>query len=84
MDGANYQRLRGTNVTVNGQLRPYKYFEDRVVPGPYKPQDFDSFLWPFVKELLKLAAGIKAYDLSSDEIFALRAFLILEIGRAHV
>ena len=63
MDGANYQRLRGTNVTINGQLRPYKYFEDRVVPGPYKPQDFDSFLWPFVKELLKLAAGFKAYDL---------------------
>ena len=28
MDGANYQRLRGTNVTINGQPRPYKYFED--------------------------------------------------------
>jgi hypothetical protein len=127
MDGANYQRLRGSNVTINGQLRPYKYFEDHrdialglstdgfcpfrkrkktcwpiliynynlspeirfwmrhilcvgVVPGPYKPKDFDSFLWPLVEELLKLAAGIKAYDLSSDEIFALRAFLILVFG----
>jgi Transposase family tnp2 len=48
-----------------------------VFPGPYKPKDFDSFLWPLVKELLKLTAGIKAFDLSSDEIFVLRAFLIL-------
>ena len=127
MDGANYQRLRGTNVTINGQPRPYKYFEDHrdialglstdgfcpfrkrkktcwpiliynynlrpeirfwirhilcvgVVPGPYKPKDFDSFLWPLVEELLKLAAGIKAFDLSSDEIFTLRAFLILVFG----
>jgi hypothetical protein len=23
-----------------------------VIPGPRKPQDFDSFLWPFVQELL--------------------------------
>ena len=28
MDGGNYQRLRGTHVTINGQPRPYKYFED--------------------------------------------------------
>jgi Transposase family tnp2 len=48
-----------------------------VVPGPYKPKDFDSFLWPLVEELLKLTAGIKAFDLSSDEIFVLCAFLIL-------
>jgi hypothetical protein len=127
MDGANYQRLQGTNVTINGQPRPYKYFEDHrdialglstdgfcpfrkrkktcwpiliynynlspqirfwirhilcvgVVPGPYKPKDFDSFLWPLVEELLKLAAGIKAFDLSSNKIFALRAFLILVFG----
>ena len=51
-----------------------------VVPGPYKPKDFDSFLWPLVEELLKLAARIKAFDLSSDEIFALCAFLILVFG----
>ena len=51
-----------------------------VVPGPHKPKDFDSFLWPLVEELLKLAAGIKAFDLSSDEIFTLRAFLILVFG----
>lgn len=127
MDGRNYQRLRGTHVTVNGQPCPYKYFEDHrdialglstdgfcpfrkrkktcwpiliynynlspeirfwnrhilcvgVAPGPYKPKDFDSFLWPLVEELLRLAAGIKAFDLYSDEIFVLRAYLILVFG----
>ena len=125
MDGANYQRLRGTHLTVNGQPRPYKYFEDHrdialglstdgfclfrrrkktcwpiliynynlspeirfwlrhilcvgVIPG--KPKDYDSFLWPLIEELLKLAAGIKAFDISSDEIFTLRAFLIVVFG----
>ena len=125
MDGANYQRLQGTHVTINGQPRPYKYFKDHrdialglstdgfcpfrkrkktcwpiliynynlspeirfwirhilcvgVIPG--KPKDYDSFLWPLVEELLKLAEGIKAYDISSDEIFALCAFLILFFG----
>jgi hypothetical protein len=127
MDGANYQRLRGTHVTINGQSSSYKYFEDHrdialglstdgfcpfrkrkktcwpiliynynlspeirfwirhilcvgVIPGPYKPKDFNSFLWPLVEELLKLAAGIKAFDLSSNEIFALRAFLFSSLG----
>jgi hypothetical protein len=48
-----------------------------IIPGPYKPKDFNSFLWPLIEELLKLAAGIKAFGLSSDEIFVLHAFLIL-------
>ena len=127
MDGRNYQWLWGTHVTINGQPRSYKYFEDHwdialglsadgfcpfqkhkktcwliliynynlsleihfwihhilcvgIVPSPYKPKDFNSFLWPLVEELLKLAAGIKAFDLSSDEIFILHAFLILVVG----
>ena len=45
-----------------------------------QPKDFDSFLWPLVEELLKLAARIKTFGLSSDEVFALRAFLILIFG----
>ena len=51
-----------------------------IVSGPHEPKDFDSSIWPLVEELLKLAAGIKAFDLSSDEIFTLRAFLILVFG----
>ena len=44
------------------------------------PEDFDSFLWPFVKEMLRLAIGVHAYDILSDDFFALRAFLILVFG----
>ena len=127
MNGRNYQWLLGTHVTINGQPRPCKYFEDPqdialslstdgicplqkcketcwlilihnynlsleihfwichiscvgLVPGPHKPKDLDSFLWSLVEELLKLAAEIKAFDLSSDEIFALHTFLILVFG----
>jgi hypothetical protein len=29
-----------------------------VIPGPKKPQDFDSFLWPFLQELVCLAHGV--------------------------
>ena len=28
MNGGNYERLLGTHATINGQPRPYKYFED--------------------------------------------------------
>lgn len=51
-----------------------------VVPGPNKPKDFDSFLWPAVEELLQLAMGVKAYDITRGELFALRAFLIVVFG----
>lgn len=51
-----------------------------VIPGPKKPVDFDSFLWPCIQELLRLEVGIHAYDALSDEYFALRAFLILVFG----
>lgn len=51
-----------------------------VIPGPNKPKDFDSFAWPLVEELLKLAVGVRAYDTSSQELFSLRAYLILVFG----
>ena len=51
-----------------------------VVPGPKKPKDFDSFLWPLVEEALKLILGIKAYDVVSDELFFLHAYFILVFG----
>lgn len=51
-----------------------------VVPGPYKPKDFDSFFWPAAVELLRLAKGVSAFDLSTSEIFILRAYLILIFG----
>jgi hypothetical protein len=51
-----------------------------IVPGPNKPKDSDSFLWPAVQELLKLAAGVRAFDVLSGQLFALRAYLILVFG----
>ncbi|KAL7277981.1 hypothetical protein ACG7TL_007934 [Trametes sanguinea] len=51
-----------------------------VIPGPKKPVDFDSFLWPFAQELLRLAIGVHAYDALTDSFFALRAYLILVFG----
>jgi thiol-disulfide isomerase/thioredoxin len=51
-----------------------------VIPGPNKPKDFDSFLWPLVEELLKLTIGVPAFDVTKSEAFALRAYLILNFG----
>jgi len=51
-----------------------------VIPGPKKPKDFDSFLWPLVEELLKLLDGIRAYDALSKLWFLLRAYLIIAFG----
>ena len=51
-----------------------------VIPGPKKPHDMDSFLWPLVTELLKLAAGVVAFDALSQSLFLLRAHLILVCG----
>ncbi|KAJ8481557.1 hypothetical protein ONZ45_g15275 [Pleurotus djamor] len=51
-----------------------------VIPGPKKPKDFDSFVWPLVKELLQLALGVRSFDILSNEVFALRAYLVLVFG----
>ncbi|THH18872.1 hypothetical protein EW146_g2190 [Bondarzewia mesenterica] len=51
-----------------------------VIPGPKKPIDGDSFLWPAVEELLQLAVGVRAYDVLSSSLFLLRAYLILLFG----
>jgi hypothetical protein len=51
-----------------------------VIPGPKAVKDIDSFLYPLVEELLKLEAGVSAYDVSGDVMFLLRAFLILVFG----
>ena len=48
--------------------------------GPKKPVDPDSFLWPFIQELLRLMVGVRAFDALASAIFSLRAFLILVFG----
>ena len=49
-----------------------------IIPG--KPVLIDSFLWPFLQELRKLASGVTAFDVLSSQSFILRAFLILIFG----
>ena len=51
-----------------------------VIPGPKKPVDFDSFLWPLVEELLQLEIGVHAYDPLQSELFKLHAYLIRVFG----
>ncbi|KAJ2921502.1 hypothetical protein H1R20_g15592, partial [Candolleomyces eurysporus] len=51
-----------------------------VVPGPKKPKDFDSFLYPFVSECLELAAGVKAYHCLQQCAFLLRAYPVFASG----
>jgi Transposase family tnp2. len=48
-----------------------------VIPGPNKPKDFDSFFWPAMKELIRLALGVDAFDIAEQMHFSLCAFLIL-------
>lgn len=47
---------------------------------PCKPKDIDSFLWPMVEELLRLAMGITAFDALSEKAFLLHAYLIVLFG----
>jgi hypothetical protein len=49
-----------------------------VIPG--KPVLIDTFLWPFLQELWKLALGVTAFDVLSSQSFVLHAFLILIFG----
>jgi hypothetical protein len=126
-DSANYKKLKGQFVTIDGQRMCHTFFDDprdialgistdgfcpfkrrkqtcwpillfnynlppevrfsihrlicaAVVPGPNKPKDFDSFLYPLVQELLELAAGIKTWDSGAAKHFWLRAHLILGFG----
>ena len=42
-----------------------------IIPGPKKPQDCNSFLWPFVQELFCLAKGVCAFDVLTNSLFLL-------------
>jgi hypothetical protein len=51
-----------------------------VIPGPKKPLDMDSFLYPLVQELLQLEIGVKAFDALTETLFTLHAYLIVVLG----
>jgi hypothetical protein len=51
-----------------------------IIPGPKKPWDADSFIYPLVRELLELAIGVPTYDALSKRLFALHAYVITGFG----
>ena len=51
-----------------------------VILGPKKPKDFDSFLWTLVEELLELTSDVQAFDITTNAMFTLLAFLIVIFG----
>jgi hypothetical protein len=51
-----------------------------TIPGPNKPKDFDSYMWPVFEEFVRLQYGVRAFDVLADEFFLLRAHLLLVFG----
>ena len=51
-----------------------------IIPGPKKPWDADSFLYPLMRELLELASGVSTYDALSHSLFTLHAYVIAGFG----
>ncbi|KAG8988522.1 hypothetical protein FRB90_002697, partial [Tulasnella sp. 427] len=51
-----------------------------VIPGLKQAKDSNSFLWPFVEEMLSLAKGVVAFDALAKESFVLHAYVILAFG----
>jgi len=73
-------------IVFNYNLPPDECFQKDnilcvgIIPGPKKPQDTDSFIYPLMQELLELATGVSAYDTLSCSVFALHAYLITAFG----
>ena len=73
-------------VLFNYNLSPEIRFhsDNRIdlgtIPGPNKPKDFDSYIWPAFEELMRLQYGVRAFDVLADEFFVLRAYLLLVFG----
>jgi len=51
-----------------------------IIPGPKKPWDTDSFIYPLIQELLELTDSVSAYDTLSSSLFALHAYVIAGFG----
>ena len=55
-------------IIFNYNIPPKERFQKKhiislgTIPGPKKPADMDSFLWPVVQELLQLEIGVSAFD----------------------
>jgi len=68
------------NLPPEDQFHVSEIISLGIVPGPKKPVDMDSFLWPFVEEMLHLGAGITVFNSLSQSTFVLHAYLIAVFG----
>ena len=84
-----FKKLKHTTwilLVFNYNLPPEQRFQKDnilcvgIIPGPKKPWDADSFIYPLVRELLELAIGVSTYDALSRSLFALHAYVITGFG----
>jgi hypothetical protein len=68
------------NLPPEEQFLKWNIIRIGVIPGPKKPCDFNSFLWPLVQELLQFAIGVSAFDAITKTLFLLHAYLIVVFG----
>ena len=51
-----------------------------IIPGPKKPWDTDSFIYPLVQELLELVDSVSTHNSLLSSLFALHAYVITGFG----
>jgi hypothetical protein len=69
---AQEQRFQEENIICSG-----------VIPGPRKPKDIDSFLYPLIQELKILHHGVTAYNGATKSDFSLCAHVITVTADMH-
>ncbi|KAG9089588.1 hypothetical protein FRC06_001476 [Ceratobasidium sp. 370] len=69
-DSDTYKNLCQQNILIDAQL--HDLFPVVVIPGPFQPKDFNSYLVPYVNECLELARGVKTYNVLTRWTFILR------------
>src|SRR6267142_675627 len=90
MDGfAPFKRWKHTAwilLVFNYNLPPEQCFQEDnilcvgIIPGPKKPWNTDSFIYPLMQELLELAISVSTDDALSSHLFALHAYVITAFG----
>ena len=68
------------NISPEERFRKKHIISLGSIPGPKKPLDLDSFLWPVVQELLQLEIGVLAFDALLQTTFTLHAYLVVVFG----
>ena len=65
------------NLPPNERFRKENIISLGTIPGPKKPGDMDSFLWPLTQELLQLEIGVSAFDSIAQVSFLISFLYIL-------